>query len=87
MEWHHSTRMFIILHYNMYTVYGLLAVIVSDYPHDGIDNIYTQMTVLMSLIWCRSGKLELVSYLIEKHQCNIQLTTNDGMTPLHVACM
>ena len=35
---------------------------------------------------CRSGKLEIVKYLIRVQRCSAGCTDNSGLTPLHLAC-
>ena len=35
---------------------------------------------------CRKGSMEVVTYLLGKAQCNLNATTIDRRTPLHLAC-
>ena len=47
---------------------------------------YVHDCVSMALI-VRSGKLEVVKYLIEAQGCSADCTDKDGQTPLHHACL
>ena len=42
--------------------------------------------VCSTLSLFRSGKVEMVKYLVQHPTCRTDCKDNDGMTPLHYAC-
>ena len=50
-------------------------------------NIVTYFMHTLALALYRDGHLEVVKYLICKHNCNLYSSDEFGRTPLHLACL
>ena len=69
--------------HNMFIVYTNDVVIIATL-HEQFRDMYTVRRVLIS--YSRLGQLDVVKYLIQRVN-DINIKNNDGLTPLHYACL
>jgi len=49
--------------------------------------MYVFTGVVVFLFSCRGGNLDVVKYLVERSGCDVGIKSNNGATPLHIACL